>query len=295
MIIISGPTASGKTDIAIKIAEKFNKSIISADSRQVYNFLNIGTAKPSPDILEKYKHYLIDIINPDEQYNAGRFFFDVQKILKKENKNIPIIVGGTGLYIKAFLEGLAPIPDIPDDIVNNLKKKLEKQGLLSLYESLKRIDPECAEFVHHNDKQRIIRFLSIFEHTGKTFSEWKKEQKTPKYNFKICYFILTLDRDALYDRINKRVDIMIEMGLINEVEQVLNMGYNKNCPGLNTFGYKEIIDFLEGSITKDRAIELIKQNTRRFAKRQITWFKKENKAVFVKKEQALECILDSLK
>jgi len=290
LIIITGPTASGKTALAMKIAEKENKAVISADSRQVYKYLNIGTAKPTAEEQKKIKHHLVDIITPENQYNAGKFLDDSQLIVfqhYQEQKPLPIIAGGTGLYIKSFTEGLAEIPDIPENIVHQLSKIAKSQGLDTLYEQLRQIDPEAADSIHSNDKQRIIRFLSVYLFTRKTYTSFLKIQEKPKYPFYITQILFLPDREELYEKINNRVDMMIEKGLVQEVKKILDLGFPPQSPGLRTLGYQEMISYLKNEITLDEAIELIKKNTRNFAKRQYTWFKKENYDILIENNQDL--------
>ncbi|MBP7460071.1 MAG: tRNA (adenosine(37)-N6)-dimethylallyltransferase MiaA [Candidatus Delongbacteria bacterium] len=277
VIILAGPTASGKTEWGIELALAVGSSIISADSRQIYRWMDIGTAKPDHDQLARVPHHLIDLITPDQTYNAGLFLKDCQKLLNhchSQSSPLPLIVGGTGLYIQTLLHGLAPIPDIPDELTQQLKNEMDTNGLEESYRRLTHLDPKTAAGVYPQDRQRIIRFLSICLHTGKSVSYWKSLHKKPIYPFDFHYIILQTDRDILYRRINQRVDQMIRLGLIDEVNSILNRGYSMDSPGLQTYGYREIIDYLQNRLSLTEAVDQIKTNTRHYAKRQMTWFNK---------------------
>ncbi len=283
VIVIVGPTCSGKTTAAIELANILNTEIISADSRQIFKYLNIGTAKPTPQELKKIKHHFIDQLNPDENFNVSIFeskSLEIINSLHSQNK-IPIVVGGSGLYIKALVEGIFDDVDIDEDYRNELKFKREKFGNQSLYEDLIKVDPESASKMLPQNWKRVMRALEVYHLTGFPIGKFHKEHKriTEKVFFQ---FGLEWDRDLLYKNINNRVDRMYKDGLIDEVKNILNMGYNKNINALNTVGYKEIISYLEGAISEERAIELIKRNTRHFAKRQMTWFRKNREIEWIK-------------
>jgi len=276
LIIIQGATAVGKSEFAIKIAKEFNSSIISADSRQVYKYMNTGTAKPTLKEQSNIKHHLIDIVKPDQEYNAGTFSEDADKLIKQissQNK-IHIICGGTGFYIKALLEGLFKAPEIPIEIRQYLRKNVEIKGTEFFYNQLKKIDPESAERINQNDANRIIRALEIYETTGKTITQLWEENISRRRNFKTVNIILKENREILYAKINNRVDKMIDNGLLNEMEVLIEKGYKRTDPGMNTVGYKELFPFLDGVHKLAECIVKIKQNTRNFAKRQITWYRK---------------------
>jgi len=273
VIVIGGPTGSGKTYLSIQIAALLRTEIISADSRQIYKKLNIGTAKPSQKDLRDVKHYLIDILNPDENYDASKFSVDAENVITKllaEGKT-PIVTGGTGLYIKALIDGIAESARKDKDLRTELLKKKEQFGNDYLYNELKKIDSVSASKMLPQNWKRIIRALEVFYSTGKPIWQHHNAQD-PKTNFSFYQLGLLWDRNILYNNINKRVDNMINHGLVEEVENILNDGYDKSLNSLNTVGYKEVISYLDGEITLDRAIELIKRNTRHYAKRQMTWF-----------------------
>ncbi|MBN1326681.1 MAG: tRNA (adenosine(37)-N6)-dimethylallyltransferase MiaA [Candidatus Cloacimonetes bacterium] len=275
VITIQGPTASGKSKFALELAEILKTEIISADSRQVYRYLNIGTAKPSRVERQKIPHHLIDIINPDQQFSAGDFCREADILIKKiSNKGkIPIIAGGTGFYFKALLRGLAKIPPIPEEIKKNVKQLRDVKGDDYLHEYLQEIDPVSARRIASRDIQKIIRALEVYRHTGKKISDFWQEQKRdcPYRSFDI---LLTAERSILYEKINSRIDRMLSNGLLNEIENLLQMGYKEEDPGMISLGYREFYPYFKGEMNLPECIEKAKQNTRNFAKRQFTWFKK---------------------
>lgn len=278
IIVITGPTCSGKTSLSLILAEKLNSEIISADSRQIFRYLDIGTAKPSIQQLEKVKHYFIDILDPDENYNVSRFENDAISVMDsivRRNK-VPIVVGGSGLYIKALVDGIFNEVDIDETYRNELSENREKHGNEYLYSELLKVDPESAHKMLPQNWKRVMRALEVFHLTGRTIGSFQKEHKR-QMHFKFLQFGLNWERSILYNNIEKRVDQMIAIGLVAETEEILAKGFNKDINALNTVGYKEIISFLEGNITLERAVELIKRNTRRFAKRQLTWFRADGR------------------
>jgi tRNA dimethylallyltransferase len=275
---IFGPTASGKTRLALEIAKHLPVEIISADSRQIYKYLNIGTAKPSIDELNEVKHHFIDILNPDEYFSAGVFAEEAEKCINDiylKNK-LPLVVGGTGLYIKSLFEGLFHEDDDSKEkrmkIKNELNEILSIKGKDELYELLLNFDSKSAELYSDKNPRRIIRALEHFYITGEKLSD--NFGIDTFSNLEPYYISIEWDREKLYSIINQRVIQMWDGGLVEETKSIIENGYNKTLNSLNTVGYKETIDYLENNISKDRAIELIQQNTRRYAKRQITWFKK---------------------
>ncbi len=273
VIVIMGPTCSGKTAIGIKLAKKLNGEIISADSRQIYKYLDIGTAKPTEEERAIVKHHLIDFLEPNKDYNVSLFEQDSLKIIDElfRLNKIPIIVGGSGLYIKAVTEGIFEGAETDEKLRELLKKRMNELGADALLNELKIIDPESALKMLPSNHKRIIRALEVFYLTGNTISNLQKEYKRND-EIKFIQFMLNYKRDMLYNRIEKRVDKMIESGLVDEVKKVLSLGFDRSLNALNTVGYKEIFDYLDGNINIEKAIELIKRNTRRYAKRQFTWF-----------------------
>lgn len=281
VIVIVGPTCSGKTDLSLILAEKLNTEIISADSRQIYKYLNIGTAKPDTKILKKIKHHFIDILNPDDDYNVSKFENDSLKIIERllSEKKIPVVVGGSGLYIKALIDGIFNSAEADHEYRKYLTEQKKLFGNEYLYEELKKIDPESAKKMLPQNWKRIIRALEVFHLSGKTIGDHQKEySRNLKINFR--QYGISWEREVLYKRIEERVDEMIEKGLISEVEKIIKKGYSKNLNSLNTVGYKEIISYLSSEISLEKAIELIKRNTRRFAKRQLTWFRKDKRIIW---------------
>lgn len=277
VITIEGATASGKSALAIVLAEALNTEIISADSRQVYRYLDIGTAKVTKEEQKRVKHHLIDIINPDETYNAGAFVKDASIIIEKLHSEgkIPVICGGTGLYIKALLKGLFFLPPLPQEIRQNLKQRLKEEGLAALYAELKSLDPLFAEKISENDTQRILRGLEVAIGTGIPLSEhWQKQKSSCKYNaFRI---LIDIPRPELYQRINQRIEKMLAQGLLAEIENLFALGYDENSPGLNCLGYKEFLPYFKKEAGLEECILLAAQHQRNYAKRQVTWYRKGN-------------------
>ncbi|MDD5687576.1 MAG: tRNA (adenosine(37)-N6)-dimethylallyltransferase MiaA [Elusimicrobia bacterium] len=280
IILIVGPTASGKTDIAIKLAKTINGEIISADSRQIYKHLNIGTSKPTKNQVQSIKYNLINIIKPNCSFNAGQFVKLANRKIKNilDRKKIPVIVGGTGLYAKALTDGLIEVP--ADKIVRKeISNFYRKTGLKALYKKLAKLDPVTAATIDKNNPIRVMRALEICLITGKKYSELRKETK--KSDYKYIIFGLKLSREELYKRINERVDEMIKKGLIREVKNVIKKYSLKNDIINTTIGYKELLGYIKNICSKERAIEMIKQNTRHYAKRQMTWFNKDKRILWI--------------
>lgn len=276
VIVICGPTASGKTKLSIEIAKKIDGEIVSADSMQIYKEMNIGTAKPTIEEMQGIKHYLLDFVSPNERYSVAEYKKDainaIEEIIKR--KKVPIVVGGTGLYINSLIYGI-DYPEIEIDINyrNELEKIAEEEGLEKLYNMAKLVDEEAIKNISPNDKKRICRILEIYHSTGKTKTQQEIESRKngPKYEYLV--FGMNMDRDKLYDRINKRVDIMIKDGLIQEVKEIASK-YHEFPTAMQGLGYKEVLEYLNGDTSKEEMIEKIKMETRRYAKRQLTWFRR---------------------
>lgn len=286
IIVIAGPTCSGKTSLSLDVAGKIKSEIISADSRQVYKYLNIGTAKPSNAELRKVKHHLINVLEPTDDFNAGRFVEHAERIilqLHSENK-IPIVSGGTGLYIKSLIDGIINTIDTNEELRTELLEKRKSFGNEYLYNELKKVDSKSASTMAPQNWKRVMRALEVYYISGKPIWQHFQEHKK-KTDYQFHHFGLEWDRTALYKRIEDRVDLMITNGLVDEVKYILRMGYSKEINALNTVGYKEIISYLENEISLERAIELIKRNTRHYAKRQMTWFRKDKRIIWFKIEQ----------
>ncbi|WP_318504313.1 tRNA (adenosine(37)-N6)-dimethylallyltransferase MiaA [Bacillus sp. T3] len=274
LVVIIGPTAVGKTKLSIELAKQYNGEIISGDSMQIYRGMDIGTAKIRQEEMEGIPHHLIDIRNPDQDFSAAEFQELVrEKIAEIALRNkLPIIVGGTGLYIQAAIYDyhFSEAPSNPD-YRKNLEKRAEKEGNQVLHDELVRIDPQSASEIHPNNVRRVIRALEIFHCTGKTKEETQANQ-SPELLYDTALIGLTMERDQLYERINRRVDIMVEEGLLEEVQSLYNRGL-RECQSIQAIGYKEIYQYLDGHISLLDAIDMLKQNSRRYAKRQLTWFR----------------------
>lgn len=295
VIVILGPTASGKTDVAVKLAKKINGEIISADSRQIYKYMDIGTNKPSKKQLKIVPHHLINIIEPTKNFTAGDFVKLAGKKIKEifKRKKIPVIAGGTGLYIKALMDGLIEIPS-NKEIRKFLTDYYKKMGMAHCNKLLENLDPETAKTIDSQNPVRVIRAIEICLLTGKKFSELKKETK--KSDYKYIIFGIKIDRNELYGIINDRVDKMVKSGLFNETKKLVKK-YSKESTALNaTIGYREILDYMNGKSSRENSINLIKQNTRHYAKRQMTWFKKDGSILWLEsKNNPLKNILNYLK
>ena len=283
IIILAGPTAVGKSQISLALARDLNLEIINADSMQVYKYLDIGTAKPSPSEQKIVKHHLIDIVEPDEQYDAGRFREDADKVIFElfEKRQTPLISGGTGLYIKALLFGLLSSPPKCLEIRNELKAESEKYGIEHLYSELAKIDPETAKKIKPKDTQRIIRALEVFKITVKPISYFQKQHGFKKPRYRYLYLCLKREKEELNKRIEERIHRMVERGFESEVRNLLQRGYSKNLNSLNSLGYKEMVAYINGKYNLSGAIQLIKQNTKRYAKRQMTWFKAQPNLIWI--------------
>ena len=283
VIVICGPTASGKTALSIELAKKINGEIISCDSMQIYKDMNIGPAKVTEEEMQGIKHYMIDFVSPDERYSVADYKNDAEKIIEIiiNKGKTPIIVGGTGLYVDSLIYNIEyPKINLDEDYRQKLEKEVEEKGLKYLYDVAKKIDEQAVQKISINDKKRIMRVLEIYHATGKTKTEQEVEsrKKEVKYDYKI--FAINMDREKLYQRINLRVDKMIENGLIEEVEN-LQKQYNHFPTAMQGLGYKEVVEYLQNEITKDEMIEKIKQETRRYAKRQLTWFRKNKQTICI--------------
>jgi len=278
VLVIVGPTASGKTALAFEVARLIPSEIISADSRQVYKLLTIGTAKPSPDELKTVKHHFVDMLMPDEHFSAGDFGVlagsAVADIVARNR--LPIVVGGTGLYVRALVDGLFSGPGRKVEIRAELESRLDREGSEALLEELRRVDPEAAHRMIPSNQRRIVRALEVYYATGKPLSLHHEEQKR-KESLRPVMVGLDWKRELLYARINSRVDAMLASGFVNEVKELLSLGYDDRHKSLQTVGYKEAFSFLRDEISYERMVELMKQNTRRFAKRQLTWFRKDRR------------------
>ena len=282
VVVVVGPTASGKTSLAIELAKRLNGEIISADSMQIYKDMSIGTAKPTIEEMQGIPHYLLDFVEPNEDFNVAKYKEmaeeKIEEILSKGK--LPIIVGGTGLYIDTLLKGIE-FSEVPrdEDYCKELEKKVEQEGVNWLENELRKIDPDSANKIEKNNIRRMIRALEIYKVTGKTKTQLDLESiKGPKYEYYV--FGILWNREELYQRINYRVDVMLELGLIKEVEKIMQTkGFSKTA--LQGLGYKEVVNYLDGKITYEEMVEKIKMETRRYAKRQMTWFKRNDKIIWL--------------
>ena len=274
LIVLIGPTGVGKTDLSIRIAEKYNSPIISADSRQLYSELKIGTAAPSEEYLKKIKHYFVGTLKLTDYYSAAQYESDVMKLLDAlfKNHDTILLTGGSMMYIDAICKGIDDIPTVDSETRRMMMEKYENEGLERLCSELKLLDPEYYSIVDLKNPKRVIHALEICYMTGKTYTSFRTGNKKQR-PFNILKIGLSRDRDELYERINRRVDIMISEGLIDEVKSVYKY---KELNSLNTVGYKEIIQYLDGNWTLDYAIDKIKQNSRIYSRKQMTWFKRDN-------------------
>jgi len=288
VIVIAGPTASGKSGLSIELAKKINGEIISADSVQVYKYMDIGSAKVTKEEMQGIKHYLVDEFDPKDNFNVSVFVSKgieyINEILDKGK--IPIIVGGSGLYVDALIYNSYNFIKEDNDIEyrNYLQNLADKKGKEYIYNMLVEVDKDSAKEIHPNNLKRVIRALEIYKKTGKKKSELDNFKK--EYRFENTYYFSLNDmRDILYEKIDKRVDEMIEMGLVDEVKKLLDMGYDEHLNSMRALGYKEIISYLKSDISLEQAIYIIKRDTRHFAKRQLTWFKRNEDVIWINKEK----------
>ena len=288
MIILSGPTAVGKTALSIELAKRVNGAIISADSMQVYKYMDIGSAKIMPEEMDGIKHYLIDALEPSDEFNIVVFQKMAKAALEEiyANGQIPIIAGGTGFYIQALLYDIDFDNQDTDEAYRaELEQIAKEQGNELIHDMLREIDPVSADKIHANNVKRVIRALEFYRLTGKPISEHNEaeQQKESPYNF--AYFVLTDERENLYNRIDLRVDIMLKNGLLDEVKALKDMGYHRNMVSMQGLGYKEILDYLDGKCSLEEAIYILKRETRHFAKRQLTWFRREKDVIWMDKSK----------
>ncbi|MCD8149484.1 MAG: tRNA (adenosine(37)-N6)-dimethylallyltransferase MiaA [Clostridiales bacterium] len=303
-VILTGPTAVGKTDLSIRLAKAINGAVISADSMQIYRGMDIGSAKIRPEEMDGVLHYLVDILDPSEEFHVVRFQELAKQAMEEiyANGQIPIVVGGTGFYIQALLYDIDFTSQDEDTAFRASYEKLAaEKGAHYLHEKLRAVDPVSAEIIHENNVKRVIRALEYYEKSGQPISEHNaaERRKSSPYNF--CYFVLNDDRARIYERIDRRVDQMLESGLVDEVRALREKGYHKNMVAMQGLGYKEILSWLDGEITYEEAVYKIKRDTRHFAKRQLTWFRRERDVIWVDKsaysneEAMLDFILQRLK
>jgi len=282
LVAIVGPTSSGKSNLAFRAAQALNGEIVNCDSMQMYRLLEIGTAKPTPKQRAEIPHHLYDLLDPDEYFNAGRYMVEARKVCQEVEKSgkTPFVVGGTGLYLKALLEGVFEGPGRSQDTRERLNRIGDRKGFDYLYRLLERRDPAAADRIEPGDKVRILRSLEIYMLTGQPISQLQ-QQRDPLKNLSILKIGLSLPRPILYGRINRRVSEMFHSGLIEEVQQVLAKGYRPDCKGFEALGYRHAVAVLDGELSQEEAIEKTQTETRRYAKRQMTWFRREKEVHWI--------------
>lgn len=305
LVILTGPTAVGKTALSIKLASEIGGEIISADSMQVYRQMDIGSAKIKPEEMDGIPHHLIDILEPEEEFNVCLFEKLALEAIEQiyERGHIPVVVGGTGFYIQALLYQIDFTEEETDTAFRDKLWQLgEEKGNHYLHELLRKVDPESAEEIHENNRKRVIRALEFYENSGKPISTHNKEQRQKTSAYNSCYFVLTDDRKKLYERIESRVDQMLSKGLVDEVRTLKEQGCNASMVSMQGLGYKEILEYLDGRCSLLEAVEKIKKETRHFAKRQLTWFRREKDVIWLDKQAfaydedaVLSCILENLR
>lgn len=305
LVILTGPTAVGKTALSIKLASEIGGEIISADSMQVYRQMDIGSAKIKPEEMDGIPHHLIDILEPEEEFNVCLFEKLALEAMEQiyERGHIPVVVGGTGFYIQALLYQIDFTEEETDTAFRDKLWQLgEEKGNHYLHELLRKVDPASAEEIHENNRKRVIRALEFYENSGKPISTHNREQRQKTSAYNSCYFVLTDDRKKLYERIESRVDQMLSKGLVDEVRTLKERGCNASMVSMQGLGYKEILEYLDGRCSLSEAVEKIKKETRHFAKRQLTWFRREKDVIWLDKQAfaydedaVLSCILENLR
>ena len=305
LIILTGPTAVGKTKASIGLAKALNGEIISADSMQVYKYMDIGSAKIRPEEMQGIRHYLIDELEPDEEFHVVKF----QQMAKEAMEaiyakgKIPIVVGGTGFYIQALLYDIDFTESNEDNAYRQEMEQLaDEKGAEHLHEMLRKVDPVSADTIHANNVKRVIRALEFYHQTGEKISEHNEQERAKESPYDFCYFVLNDDREKLYERINLRIDQMLEEGLVDEVKALKDKGYTRDMVSMQGLGYKEILDYLNNECTLEEAIYILKRDTRHFAKRQLTWFRRERDVIWIEKQsydydedKILEAMLSSIR
>jgi tRNA dimethylallyltransferase len=288
LLAMVGPTASGKSELALSLSIRLDGEIVSADSRQCFRFLDIGTSKPTKEDQKRIPHHFVDILDPNQDYNAGKFGSDARKTITAivARGKQPILVGGSGLYIKAVIDGFFDGPGRDPEIRSGLEARLKTDGANGLMKELLRVDPVSASVMELSKPRRIIRALEVYHITGKPLSAFHMEQASAP-PFETVQIGLEWERARLYDRINKRVDLMLSYGLVEEVKRLRDRGYSPGLNALNTVGYKEVFDYINGKTSRDEMVDIMKRNTRRFAKRQLTWFRSDKRIKWVKLDDTM--------
>lgn len=286
LLVLTGPTASGKTAVGIALAQMLGGEIVSADSRQMYRGLDIGTAKPSPEERRAVPHHFIDLLDPDEEYSAGLFGVQARRVVEEllNRGKTPIVVGGAGLYIRSLVDGLHEGPGADREVRARLERRVEQEGLAVLLKELWRVDPDTASRMRSPTARRVVRALEVHHLTGVPLSQHESERRG-SVSFPAALFGLAWDRRLLYDRINRRCEEMVRAGLLEEIEKLEARGYGPKTNALNTVGYKEGMDYRCGRTSFEEMVRLFKQNSRRYAKRQLTWFRRDARIVWIQMEE----------
>jgi tRNA dimethylallyltransferase len=287
LVILTGPTAVGKTKLSIALAKAIGGEIISADSMQVYKHMDIGSAKIRPEEMQGVPHYLVDALEPSEEFHVVRFQEMAKQAMKeiRSHGHIPILVGGTGFYIQAIVNDIDFTENEASPYRQELEQLSEEKGAAWLHEKLREVDPESAQAIHTNNVKRVIRALEFYRMTGTKISAHNEEQREKSSPYNFAYFVLNDDRAKLYARIEQRIDEMLSEGLVDEVRRLKQMGYHRGMVSMQGLGYKEILAYLDGECTLEEAVEILKRDTRHFAKRQLTWFRREREVIWMEKEE----------
>lgn len=291
LIVVAGPTASGKTGLAIDIANYVGGEIVSADSMQIYKYMNIGSAKPTQEERAKAVHYMIDFLEPDAEFSVADYTEMAHKVIADiyERGKIPIMAGGTGLYINSVVNDVTfGEMDTDYELRESLRKTAEEKGSEYLLHILSEFDEVSAKKLHPNNLRRIIRAIEFYKITGKPISEHQEETKKTESRYNPLMLCVNWDREELYDRINRRVDMMMDEGLLDEVKRLMDMGYTKDLNSMQGIGYKEVMDYFDGKASLEETVEIIKQSSRRYAKRQLTWFRRDERIHYVSSENPFE-------
>jgi tRNA dimethylallyltransferase len=290
LISIVGPTASGKTALAIRLAMIYETVILSADSRQMYRYMDIGTSKPTPEERKKAKHYFLDILDPDESYSAGRFEADAEALLADlfRTHEVVVVAGGSTLYMDALWNGFDEMPEIPPGIREELNREFQENGLENLLTELAGSDPDTFVAIDKKNPARVIRALEVIRASGLPYSSFRKGRNKKNRTYRLIKIGLQMDRNRLYERINHRVEQMMQAGLPDEVEKLMKMGYSPECKSLQSIGYGELVAHFQGMLTLGKAVAAIQQNSRRYAKRQLTWFRRDPEIRWFDAEKAEE-------
>ena len=295
LIVITGPTASGKTALSVELAKRLDGEIVNADSMQIYKYMDIGTAKPDMEERQGIPHHLIDIVNPDESFSVARYCECAKEVIDDIHKRgkIPVMVGGTGLYVDSLVNNIQFSEIEPDEVYRmEMENLADQKGNQYIYNMLLDIDPEGASKIKVADRKRVIRALEVYHLTGKTITWHNQQSRSVPSPYNTTMFAIDVDREALYDKINRRVDIMVKNGLVDEVKKILDMGIKKDTTAMQAIGYKEIAEYLQGDITLAEAIDKIKQGSRRYAKRQLTWYRRNEKINWVKNIDEVMSVLN---